>query len=152
MDLQTIMTGISVLIALWALFEAREARKAADLNLEKDEIRRRKVEIIYSLLGSRYVLSSHYFPSSSEVKAFNTSMALFTVFFASHPEVVRAYDTFLTAKSDENLTRMLKVAASSLGLDLLDSTVSRVVTVNARGPVAFQLTPASMSQTEATLK
>lgn len=139
MDFQSIATGLSVLISLWALYESRIARKTSDQNLEKDEIRRRKVEIIYALLGSRYVLSDAYQPSANEVKVFNTSMALFTVFFAHNPEVVRAYDTFQTIKTDENLVRLLHTAAKSQGLELLDSSIKTVLTVKAAPAVVVSL-------------
>jgi hypothetical protein len=103
--------------------------KKSNADLENDEVRRRKVEIIYSLLGSRYVLSSNYPASSDEVKVFNTSMSLFGVFFSSDRAVSRAYDAFKTTKSDENLLRMLQSAGQSLGIDLLDSMIKDVLTV-----------------------
>jgi hypothetical protein len=115
-------------ISAWTAFRIQKATNAA---LEKDEIRKKRVEIIYKLLGSRYVLTGSYNPSSNEVQEFNTAMSLFSVYF-NEPETRSKLDKFMTVKSDESLFEMLKAAAKTADLDLLDSTVSRTVTVSAR--------------------
>jgi hypothetical protein len=107
------------------------AHRSSDRALERDEIRKRKVEIIYQLLGSRYILVENYRASSEEVRIFNTAMALFSVYFEKDREASVAYDRFITSKSDDNLTHMLSMAAKAAKLDLLDSRLKRVVTVNA---------------------
>jgi hypothetical protein len=89
-------------IAAWAAF--RLQRKASQ-NLEKDEVRKRRVEIIYNLLGSRYVLNDSYDASSEEVQVFNTAMALFSVYFANDREVSEAYDKFLNSKIQRQFIR-----------------------------------------------
>ncbi len=106
-------------------------KSAADKALESDEIRRRRVDIIYRLLGARYVLVENYQPSSSEVQAFNTAMAAFSVYFADDKVVTAAYDKFLNKKNDENLAEMLRAAAKIAKLELLDTHLKRVMTVPA---------------------
>jgi hypothetical protein len=119
---------LSSVITTWAIFHAR---RSADRALEKDEIRKRKVEIIYQLLGSRYILSEAYNPSAGEVMVFNTAMALFSVYFAKDQGVATAYDRMMTNKTTENLLQMLSVAARTADLELLDSTLGRVMSVKA---------------------
>jgi hypothetical protein len=131
-------------IAAWAAIYINRRQNAG---LESDEIRRRKIDIIFQLLGSRYVLVKEYKAGSSEVQVFNTAMALFSIYF-SETDVRAAYDKFLTHKTDENLIDMLKVAAQRTGLDLLDSNVQRVMTVQ---PQIFPLVlPATYSGTNSS--
>jgi hypothetical protein len=106
-------------------------RRSEDKALETDEIRKRRVEIIYNLLGSRYVLMDKYQASSSEVQVFNTAMAAFSVYFANDGAAAAAYDRFLNSKTDENLTAMLSIAAKIAKLDLLDTQLKRVMTIPA---------------------
>jgi hypothetical protein len=98
-------------------------------SLEVDEIRRRKVDIIFRLLSSRYVLSTNYPASSAEVQVFNTALAGYSAYFAKDKDAVAAFDQFVSDKSDANLWRMLQVAAKAADLDLLTSNVRQVVTV-----------------------
>lgn len=114
---------------VWAML--RIERKA-DATLEIDEVRKLKVGIIYDLLGSRYVLNSEYAASSNEVQVFNTAMALFSVYFANDREVAKAYDRFLNDRSNQNLFDMLKLAARHADLDLLDTQIAKVMSVNPR--------------------
>ena len=94
-------------ITAWATFRIQ---KQSNAGLEKDEVRRKKVEIIYNLLGARYVLTEQYNASSAEVQVFNTAIALFSVYFHEE-DIKKKYDKFITHKSDENLIEMLKAAA-----------------------------------------
>lgn len=116
-------------VSAWASIYVR---RSADKSLESDEIRKRKVEIIYQLLGSRYVLSEGYRPSAVDVKVFNTAMSLFSVYFANDREVMSAYDRLLNDKSDGNIIAMLMTAAKTAKLDLLDTHLKRVLTVPAK--------------------
>lgn len=113
-------------------------------SLERDEIRKRKVEVIFRLLGSRYVLSEKYNASPQDVQAFNTAMALFTVYFSDNKEIMRRYDSFMQDKtSNDKLVELLIEAAKSADLDLMDSNIRRVLTVNASMPnIVIQATPA----------
>jgi hypothetical protein len=113
------------LISAWATLQVQ---KKSNADLEKDEIRRKKVQIIYNLLGSRYVISDTYNAGPTEVQVFNTAMALFSVYFQDD-DVRKKFDKFITNKTDENLIEMLKAAAKTADLDLLDSTISKIVTV-----------------------
>ncbi len=101
-----------------------------DRNLEHDEVRKRKVEIVYQLLGSRYVLQESYPVSPEDAKVFNTAMCLCPAYFSADAEVTKAFDRFLGSKSDDNQIALLRVAAKSAGLDPLDSTLKRVLTVS----------------------
>ena len=120
--LGAIIGGSLVLVA------GRQQRRHDDRNLEQDEIRRRKMEIIYQLLGSRYVLQKNYPASSSEAQAFNTAIGGFSVYFRE-PNVVEAYDRFLTSKTDDNLLKLLERAAGTAGLQLMPSNLHRVISI-----------------------
>jgi hypothetical protein len=120
-----------VLSSAITTFTILYTRRSADKALETDEIRKRRVEIIYNLLGSRYVLTDKYQAASSEVQVFNTAMAAFSVYFTSDRAVAEAYDRFLNSKTDDNLTAMLSIAAKIAKLDLLDTHLRRVMTVPA---------------------
>jgi hypothetical protein len=123
---------ISGVIAAYATIHVDRFRNA---NLENDELRKRKVEIIYRLLGSRYVLSEGYEASSDEVRVFNTALALFTVYFADNKEIMRRYDAYLASPKDtDKLIELLREAGKSAGLDLFDSNIKRVLTVRAKRP------------------
>lgn len=118
----------SVLTGGAALYIQRSSNKA----LEVDELRKRRVAIIYDLFGSRYVLNADYKASSSEVQVFNTSMALVSVYFSNDADVIAAYDKLMNTKNDDNLLNMLRIAAKKhAGLDSLDTHLKRVMTVNA---------------------
>ncbi|HYD15333.1 MAG TPA: hypothetical protein VEA77_02930 [Hyphomicrobium sp.] len=129
MDTANLLSGIggAILGAVATLF----AYWWQSRSLESDEIRRRKVEIIFRLLSSRYVLSTGYLASSAEVQVFNTALAGYSAYFAKDKDAVAAFDQFVCDKSDANLWRMLQVAAKSAGLDLLTSNIQKVVTVPA---------------------
>ncbi|HWL30518.1 MAG TPA: hypothetical protein VNQ50_00140 [Xanthobacteraceae bacterium] len=117
-------------------------------NLEIDQIRKGKVEIIYQLLGSRYVLAEHYGASAIDVHAFNTAMALFTVYFSGNKEIMRRYDAFrIDSKNTEKLIELLKEAAKEVGLDLFDSHIKQILTVNSRPAVTIQAAPSHVFQT-----
>ena len=103
--------------------------KSKDRKLEHDEVRKRKVEIVYQLLGARYVASDGYPASSDEVKSFNTALALLPIYFSDSPNVLKIYDRFVASKSDDNLASMLQIAADEAGFSITDSIVRRVVTV-----------------------
>jgi hypothetical protein len=118
--------AIGGLITIWAMFRIQ---RSTNVSLEYDEIRKKRVEIIYQLLGSRYVLMEGYPATESDVKSFNTAMSLFSIYFAKDPEVMSAYDRLLNSKSDDNIVQMLKVAAKTASLELLDTHIKRVMTV-----------------------
>jgi hypothetical protein len=108
-------------------------QRVQNAGLERDEIRKRKVDIIFKLLGSRYVLMDNYSPSSEEVMQFNTAMSLFTIYFADSKEIMHRYDAFMQDKSNnDKLVELLRVAAKSADLDLMDSSIRRVLAVPAR--------------------
>jgi hypothetical protein len=116
-------------------------QRKANRSIELDEIRKRKVEIIYQLLGSRYVLSENYQATETDVKAFNTAMALFSIYFAKHPKVMTAYDKVLNSKSDDNIVEMLRAAAETANLELLDTHIKRVMTVSPKTIALTMLQP-----------
>ncbi|MGE0751350.1 MAG: hypothetical protein AB7K64_12285 [Variibacter sp.] len=128
------------LAALAAVYIHRSQNAA----LEKDEIRKRKVEVIFKLLGSRYVLSESYSASAQDVHSFNTAIALFTVYFSDNKEIMRRYDAFMQDKSNtDKLVELLREAAKEADLDLLDSSVRRVLTVKTQAPTfVIQTAPA----------
>jgi hypothetical protein len=107
-------------------------RYLTDKSLESDEIRKRRVEIVYNLLGSRYVLTEGYSAAAGEVQVFNTAMSAFSVYFTNDSDVRRAHDRFMTDKSDQNLALMLLAAAKVAQLDILDSQMTRTLTVPAK--------------------
>ena len=122
---------ISGAIAAYAVIRVYRVQNA---NLEGDELRRKKVEIIYQLIGSRYVLSENYFATAQDVLVFNTAMALFTTYFSDNKEIMRRYDAFRSdPKNTDKLVELLREAGKSAGLDLLDSTIKDVLTVQPRG-------------------
>ena len=134
--LSTIITTVTVIYT----------RHLTDKSLESDEIRKRRVEIIYDLLGSRYVLSDNYHAASSEVQVFNTAMAAYSVYFTNDRAAAEAYDGFINSKTDDNLMAMLKTAAKLAKLELLDTHLKRVMTVPAR---RFHI---AMEQTDSSSK
>jgi hypothetical protein len=97
-------------LAAWASLHVQRQQSAG---LENDEVRRRKIEIIFQLLGSRYVLTNNYLASSREVQVFNTAMALFSIYFSEH-EVRAAYDKFRTYNTDEILLTCSRSPRSEL--------------------------------------
>lgn len=107
-------------------------QRKASSELEKDELRKKKIDIIHRLIGSRYVLSENYTPAPEEVLHFNTAMAHLGVYFAGERTVRTAYDRFREFKTNENLVSLLSAAAKSVEFDLLDSTLNNVLTVSAR--------------------
>jgi hypothetical protein len=119
-------------LAAYATIYVYRSQNAA---LEKDEIRKRKVEVIFKLLGSRYVLATSYNASPIDVHVFNTAMSLFTVYFSDNKEIMRRYDSFMQDKSnDDKLVELLREAAKSADLDLVDSSIRSVLTVQSRLP------------------
>ena len=101
--------------------------RSRDRNLERDELRRRKVEIVHSLLGSRYVLSEDYEASSEEVKAFNTAIALLPVYFSKDREVIGAYERFFTrGRGDSELIDLLASAIKASDINVSASNLTRV--------------------------
>ena len=95
--------------------------------LEEDEIRKRKVDIIFRLVGSRYVLDKDYPGSPEEVKHFNTSMSQLSVYFSKDKAVMDAFDSFMiNPNSDEKLMELLVAAAASAQLDIRPSQMRSV--------------------------
>lgn len=139
MDLSIVLAFVGgVISTLITTLATLYTHKASDRALERDEIRKRRVEIIYQLLGSRYILANNYDPSAEEVRVFNTAMALFSVFFDKDRDVAIAYDRFVSSKTDDNLLSMLSKAAKAADLDLLDSRLKNVVTVRP-GPLNVEV-------------
>jgi hypothetical protein len=103
--------------------------RQANKRLEQDEVRKRKIGIIYDLLGSRYVLQADYPASPDEVRIFNTAISLFPVFYHLDREVMTAFDRFHDSKTDDNLIALLRAAAKVVNLEPFDSSLRRVVTV-----------------------
>lgn len=139
MDWNAVASWLAISISIAVFVDVRLARASGDKNLEKDEQRKKRVDIVLQLLGARYVLCSDYRPSSEEVRIFNTAISLFPIYFADDKDSVAAFDSFMVAKSDENLIKLLRAAGKASGLQLLDSQVQRVLTVNAAVPVVFTL-------------
>ena len=132
-----------VLSGALAAYAAIYVYRSQNAGLEKDEIRKRKVEIIFKLLGSRYVLSANYNASAEDVQVFNTAIALFTIYFSDNKEIMRRYDAFLQDQSNtDKLVELLREAAKSANLDLVDSSIRRVLTVPSRtSPIVLQVLP-----------
>lgn len=139
---------LSTLATTWATLYTH---RSSDRALERDEIRRRRVEIIYQLLGARYVLVDNYRPSTEEVRVFSTAMALFSVYFDKDRDVAIAYDGFLASKTDDNLVAMLSVAAKAAHLDLLDSRLKQVMTVKP-GALLVELSAVTVARSEPVKK
>lgn len=131
---QIVSILISVVSGAFAGLVTVYLARQADRRLELDEVRRRKIGIIYDLLGARYVLQEDYPASSDEVQIFNTAMALFPVFYHSDRDVMTAFDRFRESKSDDNLIALLRAAAKVVNLDPFDSSLRRVVSVKPRLP------------------
>ena len=107
-------------------------KRSTHAELEGDEIRKRRVQTIYELLSTRYVMSDSYRPSSNEVQVFNTALAAFSVYFANDRSAAEAYDRFVNSKTDDNLMSMLNAAAKIANLELLDTHLKRVVAIPAQ--------------------
>lgn len=137
MNIDWANVAVTVLVAFLTTYVTQRNYRQQDKNLERDELRRRKVEIIYRLLGSRYVLVESYQASSTEVQVFNTAIAQFPVFFGEEMKVIEAYDNFRSDKSDANLIKLLQLAASVVKLELPDSSLANVLTVNAAIPMVI---------------
>lgn len=139
MNIDWANVAVTILVAFLTTYVTQRNYRQQDRNLERDELRRRKVEIIYRLLGSRYVLVESYQASSVEVQAFNTAIAQFPVFFGDEMKVIEAYEKFRSDKTDANLIRLLQLAASVAKLELPDSSLANVLTVNAAIPMVIQI-------------
>jgi len=124
-------------------------------SLESDELRRKRIDIVYQLLGARYAFSKDHEATEQDAHDINTALSLFSVFFSDDKEIMQLYDRLKYEKSDGNLVALLQAAARKVGLVLLDSQIQRVMSIPPRyvqQKVEISLTGVDISPTRSKVK
>ncbi len=119
---------LALLVSAISLANTYYHNRSVDKGLESSELRKKKIETVYKLLGSRYVLRTDYPASSEEVSVFNTALALFPIYFSDQPDALRAYDKFLSQSNIENFVELMEIAGKSVNVKSPNSVMTNVFT------------------------